>query len=179
MDACQLFGPDPPPGNLRPRDPDQTGGFYQPLRVSLGGIVAFDLERVLCDLPSAPIDVAIQFQKLYQPNKNPTLAPLSISAAGRQLTLTTGWGEGDAEAYVMFDPASGSIVTRREAMRVSWFVTAGTLESDVTGSGEEDTATTTSNTWIAPATGGTAHLWIVLRDSRGGIDFASYDLAAP
>jgi len=33
---------------------------------------------------------------------------------------------------------------------------------EVTGSGEDDMATTTSNTWTAPESG-TAHLWIVLR----------------
>jgi hypothetical protein len=30
--------------------------------------------------------------------------------------------------------------------------------------------------WQAPDGAKTTHVWIVLRDSRGGVDFASYDL---
>jgi hypothetical protein len=35
---------------------------------------------------------------------------------------------------------------------------------------------TTATSWRAPAAG-VVHLWVVLRDSRGGVDFAGYDLA--
>jgi hypothetical protein len=61
-------------------------------------------------------------------------------------------------------------------MRVSWFVTGGSLADDVTGRAEDDLATTTETTWLAPSTRGVAHLWLVLRDRRGGSDFAAYDL---
>lgn len=37
LDACARFGPDPPPGNARPRYPDATGGFYQPLVLFTAG----------------------------------------------------------------------------------------------------------------------------------------------
>jgi hypothetical protein len=187
QDACSLFGPDTPPGAFRPRDPDATGGFYQPLRVELGNLTAFQLERITCDLPDAPVAVATEFAQRYQPNKNPTLAPLLGLANGRaialdqvpagsEVTLRTGWGSSDAESYLMFDPDTLTLVERREAMRVSWFVTAGSLADEITGRAEGDLATTTETTWLAPSTPGVAHLWLVLRDSRGGSDFAAYDL---
>jgi hypothetical protein len=36
--------------------------------------------------------------------------------------------------------------------------------------------TTTDDGWDAPGDAGTVHLWIVLRDSRGGVAFAEDDL---
>ncbi|HEY3254561.1 MAG TPA: hypothetical protein VGJ91_11455, partial [Polyangiaceae bacterium] len=33
--GCSLFGPNSPPGGFRPRDPDISGGYYQPLRLDL------------------------------------------------------------------------------------------------------------------------------------------------
>lgn len=187
VDACTLFGPDPPQGELRPRDPDSTGGFYQPVRLRLSSLTAFTLTRVTCDLPNAPIDVAIDLVKRYVANRNPTLAPLRAVLGGKEialdaipggalLELRTGWSEGDAEAYPMFDPGSGMLVNRREALRVSWFATEGELGNDVTGREEDDPVTSTETTFRAPGTPGVVHLWLVLRDSRGGSDFASYDL---
>ena len=35
---------------------------------------------------------------------------------------------------------------------------------------------TTDDHWWAPSVAGTYHLWVVLRDSRGGADFAQYEL---
>lgn len=185
LDACALFGPDPPPGGFRPRDPDATGGFYQPVRARLGSLTAFALTRVTCNLPDAPIDVAIALEKRYRANENPKLAQLSASIdgaeialdrvpAGARVLLKTGWSEGDAETYAMFDPGPAAIVARREALRVSWFVTAGEITDEVTGRGEDDHGLTTTTVWQAPATAGAVHVWLVLRDSRGGVDFAAH-----
>ena len=189
-DACVLFGPDPPPGGLRPRDADVTGGYYQPVRARLGAITAFAMERVTCNLPNAPVAVAIELEKRRRPNENPTLGPLTATIAGApvpldaipagaEVTLATGWQDGDAEAYVMFDPGVAAIVDRREALRVSWLATAGTMADDVTGRAEDDLATTTHTIWQAPTTPGPVHLWLVLRDSRGGVDFAAYTITIP
>jgi hypothetical protein len=52
-------------------------------------------------------------------------------------------------------------------MRLSWFATGGTLAVDASAVAETDDATTVSTTWHTPAAG-TAYLWMVLRDSRGG-----------
>lgn len=188
LDACALFGPDTPPGNSRPRDADPTGGFYQPVRAVSGALTAFFMERILCNLPSAPTDVAIALAKTYQRNNNPVLTALSLSIdgapvlpdrvpRGQTIALEIGWGDGDAETYWMFDPDRAALVERREALRVSWFVTGGTLGDEETGRGEQDPATTTSTTWTAPEESARVNLWVVLRDSRGGVDFAGYDLA--
>ena len=179
LDACALFGPDPPPGSFRPHDADGTGGYYQPVRVEHHALTAFRLQRFPCDLPDAPVAVAIQLDEEYQPNQNPTLAPLVASVngaavaldrtpAGQAIQLATGWGPGDAETYVMYHPGTASVVSRREALSVSWFVTAGTLADEVTGRAEDDPATTTGTTWVAPSAPGVVHVWLVLRDSRGG-----------
>lgn len=74
-------------------------------------------------------------------------------------------------------PSSARVALRVgwSAMRVSWFATGGTFDADKTGRAEDDPATTSDNLWTAPSPG-VVHLWIVLRDSRGGVDWASYDL---
>jgi hypothetical protein len=186
-DACALFGPDTPPGDFRPRDADVTGGFYQPVRVEALGLVAFDRERVTCNLPNAPVDAAIELQERYHANANPTLTPLAARVdgalvaleaipAGARVRFEVGWSEGDAEAYLMFDPGSQRIVERREALRVAWFATAGKLAAEVTGRSESELEAATENAWEAPSTPGATKLWLVLRDSRGGVDFAGYEV---
>jgi hypothetical protein len=95
--------------------------------------------------------------------------------AGKEVVLRTGWASTDAETYLMFDTGSLTLVERREALRVSWFVTRGSLTDEVTGRAEDDLATTTETTWLSPSESGVAHVWLVLRDSRGGGDFATYD----
>ena len=79
-DACKKFGPQPPDVErgkpaLRPRDPDVTGGFYQPVRAKLEAsddeYVAFALERIRCRLANAPADVTAMFNMLSKANTNP------------------------------------------------------------------------------------------------------------
>ena len=124
-DGCMTFGPQPPPvqpgqPQIRPRDPDATGGFYQPLRVTLqaasGTDVAFELERISCMLANAPIDVIAHVrQHLHEEPQSrdrpasrwiPTAradAALSAPAAatapstvapGATVTLELGWAGG-------------------------------------------------------------------------------------
>ncbi len=186
-DACSLFGPESPPGNFRPRDPDATGGYFQPVRAIVAGDVAFGLLRVRCNLANAPVDIAQDFGRRYLLNKNPKLFPLRVTVdgtpretdqipAGRQVVLDASWAPDDAEAYVSFDIASQAVVDRRESMRVSWFATGGTFEADRTGRTELEHESTSANGWTAPDSPGPATLWVVLRDSRGGMDYATYPL---
>jgi len=185
MNACSLFGPDPPPQQpgmppLRPRDPDVTGGFYQPVRVIVDGVRddAFALERVKCNLGNAPIDIAMAYQMRYPLNNNPKLQGVTMPATvaiGAKVTLTAGWTADSVESYPVFDLVTRQLVSHREAMRVSWFATAGKFEHDRTGRGEYETETMTENLWTAPPETGVVHFWVVLRDSRGGVDFASFD----
>ncbi len=172
-DACMLFGPAVPPGGFRPRDPDPTGGYYQPVAAADPGIdLAFGFTRITCNLPAAPPDVAHDYQTMYVANENPTLDPPQLPAtvpAGATITLVASWPDTAAESYLYFDTLTQTLVTRREAMRVSWFATGGELAVDASAVGEDDAATEVSTTWRTPTTPGPAWLWFVLRDSRGGI----------
>ncbi len=156
QNACQLFGPDSPPPQMgqpstRPTDPDTTGG-------------------VDADGGASPIaaDAA---------DAGPALAV----AAGERVALRVEWPAcsgndacGGAESYLYIDPASKQIVTRRESMVASWYAGAGSFDEDRSGRSETDTATSAENTWTAPKTPGPAHLWVVLRDARGGVGWAAY-----
>lgn len=188
-DACARFGPDTPPGDFRPRDPDVTGGYYQPLRVDLpDASPLFHLSRLLCGLAGAPDEVVRLFASEYVPNENPHLEPLravidgaetSLRAVprGARVELTASWPASDAEHYVAFDPALQALVTRREAMRVAWYTDAGELATESSGRAGDDSETTVANVWSAPSRSGAARLWVVLRDDRGGLDFETYDVS--
>ncbi|HVY29452.1 MAG TPA: hypothetical protein VHB79_22995 [Polyangiaceae bacterium] len=79
-----------------------------------------------------------------------------------------------AETYVYYDPLARKLVDRREALRVSWFSGSGSFGDDHTGRREDETDTFSDGVWTAPSTPGLTHLWVVLRDSRGGVDWQSY-----
>jgi hypothetical protein len=203
MDACSLFGPDPPqspPGQppLRPTDPDPTGGYYQPIRSLLEDdvqakhfIEGFGLPRITCNLPDASVDVATAYRQQYTPNKNPVIARVLVSidgvtgvdvpttvAAGKQVTFEVLWTPESAESFPVFDRTTRTLVTTRESLRVSWFATDGAFEHDHTGAGAGDTSTQTQNLWTAPAASSaeTVHMWVVLRDNRGGAAVQSFDI---
>ena len=214
--ACSIFGPLRPPLDpmARSRDPDVTGGFYQPVRATLPGpgggpMRAFDLQRIQCRLANAPIDVAAQFNNPYDatsnphgysPNQNPRLAQVTLTppgaaaamlapvvdgqpapaatpvSPGQRVTLEASWAAEAAESFPVYDIRTATLTPQREALRVSWFATGGVFDHDVTGREAEDATLATANDWVAPEAGGPVHLWLVLRDSRGGVDFAEFAL---
>jgi hypothetical protein len=182
--ACLQFGPDTPsqqPGEppYRPRDPDVTGGFYQPVRVALDdGLEAIALVRIRCNLPNASTEQAVAFSQRYTDNQNPAFTRLELRVdgvaidplqvrAGSKVTLHAEWDSGSAEAYVVHRAVDDTLVDHREALRVSWFTTGGSIPLVATGRGEDDPASFTETTWETPAAGA-GWLWAVLRDSRGG-----------
>lgn len=179
--ACQVFGPEVTQQDLRPRDPDITGGYYQPLRVGVAGEVAYALERVECPLAFGSAAVADDFGKRYKPNTNPTLSPIAPPTVtrGAHVTLRAEWPAESAEPYVVFDLGTRALADRRESLRASWFATAGTFDADRTGRSAEETETFTDNGWTAPTSAGTVHLFVVLRDDRGGSAFTSFDVNVP
>jgi hypothetical protein len=79
-----------------------------------------------------------------------------------------------AERYLLFDPDSHTLVDRREAIRISWFATAGTFDVDRTDRAADDMTPSSTNTWTAPNGRGDVRLWVVLRDDRGGSGWQSY-----
>jgi hypothetical protein len=199
IDACSVFGPTPPaprPGEppTRPHDADVTGGYYQPIRAlaKLDGAqlaLGVGLTRITCDLANAPFAIVTEFRARYHANQNPTLvgvvAQVPNDPRARELTeplpprtpvtLRASWTDDSAEQFPVFDPASRTLVDHREAIRVSWFVSAGELASDRTGRGEAETETFADDVWTTPDSG-PAYLWVVVRDSRGGVAFASYPI---
>jgi hypothetical protein len=98
FEACTLFGPITPPVAkdqlpIRPRDPDITGGYYLPVRVSLwipeplrrpgmageDTLVGFELERIACGLANAPPGITRDFNATYTSNQNPHLAGVNLT----------------------------------------------------------------------------------------------------
>jgi hypothetical protein len=201
--ACALHGPDTPPTKpgeppLRPRDPDVTGGYYQPIEVSLAaGEQAFALERIGCNLPGVSLEIAQDFGKRYHPNTNPELAALTVDGApltavsdpaappaprsvgaGKPVTFEASWTPASREPFPVYDVGRREIADHHEELVVSWFATAGSFERERTGRQETEEALTVSNVWTAPSTPGPITVWIVLRDNRGGLAVAEYRLTA-
>lgn len=88
-DVCQVFGPDRAPPRMneapgRPTDPDPTGGFFQPLTLSLGaqGNPSLAELRLRCGLAGAPIEVARRFQSGNPLNANPSLQTVFLGGPG-------------------------------------------------------------------------------------------------
>ena len=215
LESCTLFGPltPPPVGDqppIRPRDPDVTGGYYLPVRLSLAvpvdlrrpgmatedSIVGFQMQRIYCGLANAPGWAVVQYTQEYKLNQNPVIASLTLQesgsdavevpplsaggtpftvAGGKTVTLTANWPADSVENYPAWDVLTHTLPNHNEAMRVSWYATAGSFEHDITGRSEFENETFAQNTWT-PGTPGLVHLWVVLHDSRGGTDFAGYDL---
>jgi hypothetical protein len=204
-DVCSLFGPNPPPpreGQLagRPADPDITGGFYQPVLVfpTDEGDPTLVSIRVRCGLANVTQETYIAWNLAYRSNENPSVATLRfgttevppdgtgvppVVAPGETVALTVEWPAcaddapcAGAEEYVVYDPPTGELQTRREAISATWFTTAGTYEVARNGRAGDDEERTVTNDWTAPETEGEAWIAVVLRDERGGVDFGSYRL---
>lgn len=172
--------------------------LVRPGMATADAIMAFGLERISCGLANAPAGPVIAFNQSYTLNRNPTIDTLTLqrpdgtsetlipsdagaAAAqvpqGQGVALTLSWTADSVETYPVFDPLSRALVSHREAMRVAWYATAGSFEHDATGRTEDETDVFVDNQWTATAPG-VVHLWVVLHDSRGGVDFRSYDLEA-
>ena len=186
----------------RPADPDTTGGFYQPVRATwqsdAGPALAFALERITCPLANAPTDIAGQFASNYTANKNPTLADLVLDPEGaatslyvagqtavplvatvstnQKIALQADFSADSAETFLFWNVLTLTLDMQRESLRLSWFTTAGAFEHDATGRSPTETETFTQNVWTAPTTPGPVYFWTVLRDNRGGIDFAAAEI---
>ena len=147
----------------------------------------FHLARISCGVENATNDIATEFAATYKPNQNPHIAsltaridgrdaPLEAIAPGTRVELVVSWTAADAEEYVYFDPSTLALTSVREALQVAWYVSAGALETESTSRSAADEALTSANTWTAPAATGASRLWVVLRDSRGGVDVVTREI---
>jgi hypothetical protein len=79
-----------------------------------------------------------------------------------------------AEAYLRFDPIALELDTRREAISIAWFASAGSFEVARTGRSAGEIEHDSENTWTAPDEPGRVHAWVVVRDDRGGASWISF-----
>lgn len=192
-DACALFGPQTPPAPPgqppgRPRDPDETGGYYQPVRVHVPalGLTALAGIRIVCGLPYATPEVAAAYRMQYVRNRNPEVAELNVQhngialapdtiPVGEKISLRLRPSSDSAESFVLFNPLTQLLRPEVERLRVSWFCGRGSFEFATTSS---DPHGAILNTWLAPDSPGPVLLWAVLRDSRGGVSVFSQRVQA-
>ena len=74
--ACSVFGPDVATASARPRDPDATGGYYQPIGVELDGQGSFAFERLRCNPANVTSQIAQDYRRASRPNTNPVFSLL-------------------------------------------------------------------------------------------------------
>ncbi len=92
--ACRQFGPDVPEDtSYRPADPDVTGGYYQPLRVTYRPtpeliVPAIAKVRIRCGLPGASQDQVQRYNRFYHLNTNPKIE--SVAVNGQNIDLAAG-----------------------------------------------------------------------------------------
>ncbi len=191
VDACALFGPELPPsaaGDMvpRPRDPDRSGGFYQPVRARVLGLTAIGLVRIRCGLSGASQETAAAFRARYLPNRNPSGGPLSATEeetpislaavpAGHSIRFALAVSEDSRESFLWFDPTDQELKLVPEQLRVSWLAGQGSFLRSATTHDAADSHTI-HNEWIAPEQAGPVMLWTVLRDSRGGVTVYSHSV---
>jgi hypothetical protein len=94
--ACRTFGPEPPdtadgepPG--RPVDPDETTGYYQPVRVWAPGTgdepFAIGQTRLYCGLATATGEQISAYRRRYTFNRNPELESARLVGDGGVIEL--------------------------------------------------------------------------------------------
>jgi hypothetical protein len=170
-DSCGVFGSEPPPPQgdaapLRPADPDETGGYFQPVRIVTKSVTGFARIRVTCPLQRAPIDVALRYRELFTKNKNPPITGFDVPeklAPSQVVQLQLYVDAAAEEVYPIY--TRSALVTRRERLTVRWYSTQGTFAVDqspvIDGKATVRFATESAT--------GTVHLWALLEDDRGGL----------
>jgi hypothetical protein len=201
-DACSLFGPNAPAAKqgqppLRPRDPDITGGYYVPVRLLAdsgagGTLMAFDFERVFCGVGSAPLTAIQDYNTRYTKNANPTVQGLAVVASdgtradllagpvtvtgGSAVSLVVSASADSAETFPVYDSVAQVLNDQVEILSLSWFASDGKFKYDRNDA--DPASLEANNAWTAPEVAASEDipLWVVMRDSRGGVDFASTTL---
>jgi hypothetical protein len=115
-----------------------------------------------------------------QPNKNPRLTKLTVEKtadpsnaltelAGQVLDLQSAAAPGSMEKWVSPDGATSGV----EDSRYTWLISGGSVDLDISYG---DDAGRSANRWHSPGATGPATLWVVLRDGRGGTDWAEQEI---
>ena len=181
--SCIRFGPELVESDARPRDADSTGGYFQPLRLSLLERFTVGLSRVRCNLAGAPSSIAADFEARYTNNQNPGEPTLLLQneslsfediAVEDEVIFLLRWTEEDIETFPIFEVENRELRDEQETLSVSWFATGGSFQTDTSTAPEGEVETT--NLWKAPQEAGSYTIYAVLRDSRGGVSWASQEL---
>ena len=113
------------------------------------------------------------------PNRNPKIDSLFVEkspaatqpvASGATLAIDAAPSADSRQKWSSPNGTSGE-----EDARFTWLITAGSLDSDVTYAD----GPTVTNAWHTPGGSGDLTLWVVLRDGRGGIDWATRTVTRP
>lgn len=112
-DACQAFGPLPPPADAsgisaRPVDPDSTGGYYLPLVLGAGADRVLASVRLACGPTGVPSAEAVRFNQGSRPNENPSVERFELRDGARVVGLAPG------------DPSAVVAPGARVELRVTW-----------------------------------------------------------
>ena len=160
--------------------PDFTDGFYLPVRL----VVRADAARVTA------------FYRLRyglfpaSANRNPVIEDLHAASApladgtevarDAEMKMRVVYAEGSVEKFQVVDQGATSVedlmsgdrsrikfLDRTEQLRTRWLATAGAFDPEVTNPERPET------TWKLkekpPSAPGPVHLWVVVRDDRGGV----------
>jgi len=120
--SCRTFGPEAPdtaPGEPpgRPVDPDDTSGYYQPVRVWAPGTgdepFAIGQTRISCGLASATGEQISEYRRRYVLNRNPEVSSSRLVDGDDELPLEA---TDDDPSLLSGVVAPGSVWT----WRVSW-----------------------------------------------------------
>ena len=75
----------------------------------------------------------------------------------------------DARELVSIAQPDGTLLQRPESLISEFIVDGGELDGAFRSDGDADSSARHTNTFKAPATPGDVHLWVLVRDGRGGI----------
>ena len=181
--ACGNLGPESPPGEYRPPDPDKTGGFYMPVRAIVEDETAFGMLRLRCKLTNVPVDVAAELNERWTPNRN--VGPVEVTIVPRgpgSFEIRARVAATSAETYELYDVAEDRAVTQRERLIASFYsagidVTPSRVEIDPDRL--EDEMLVARATATGPADLAEASVWVVVRDDRGGVAWSGGPVAPP
>lgn len=165
--------------------PDQTNGFYLPVRVRLDAdgksLVAFYSLRIyLGALSPNARNQNPTFTGMFTATSAdagasdvtavPDAPPLLEVTAQQEVDLRALVTPESAETFVVYDgdPRTTPPRTVTEAVAITWYTTAGHFTNEGTGIAKPDTTLVLDK--HLPASGSTIDLWAVARDDRGGSD---------
>ena len=140
--------------------------------------VVFGIELEGLDRPPEEGEHDISFKRVRisthaNPNRNPRIDALLFDGTATDAPLAV---EGGHDGELLVVPSEDSIQaydlngeTQSEDMRYTWLVTGGSVGDTVSWG---DVGGVSGTSWHLPGTG-SAMLWVVLRDGRGGTAWAS------